>query len=141
MGKAYSQDLRERVIASVEGGVRTNACARLLRVSVSYVSNVMGRKRTTGEISARPLGRGPAPRLAGHEAQIRARVALEPDATLEELSAWLLAEHGVAISVSRLCRWLRKLGLTRKKRRSMPPSRRARMSPRRAPLGARHSPS
>ena len=141
MGKPYSQDLRDRVIASVEDGVRTSACARLLRVSVSYVSNVMGRKRTTGEISARPLGRGTTSRLAGHEAAIRSRVVAVPDATLEELAGWLRAEHGVEISVSQLCRWLRKLGLTRKKRRSTPPSKRAPTSLRRGPTGARRSPA
>jgi transposase len=139
MGKPYSQDLRDRVIAGVEDGLRTTACARLMRVSVSYVSKVLGRKRSTGETAARPLGHGPKPKLAAHEAALRQRVAAVPDATLEELSAWLLAEHEVAISVSALCRTLQRLHLPRKKRRSMPPSSSARMSPRRAPPGGRHS--
>ena len=56
MGKPYSQDLRERVIATVDAGTRVCATARVLLVSVSYVSKVVGRRRTTGETTAR-LGR------------------------------------------------------------------------------------
>ena len=45
MGKPYSQDLRERVIATVDSGTRVCVAARLLLVSVSYVSKVVGRRR------------------------------------------------------------------------------------------------
>ena len=45
MGKPYSQDLRERVIATVDSGTRVCAAARLFLVSVSYVSKVVGRRR------------------------------------------------------------------------------------------------
>lgn len=141
MGKPYSQDLRERVIAGVEDGLRTTACARLMRVSVSYVSNVMSRKRSSGETVARPLGRGPAPKLAAHEAVLRERVAAQPDETLEELCGWLRSEHAVQISVSVLCRTLQRLDLPRKKRRSTPASRSGRMSPPGAPRGGRRSPA
>ena len=37
-GKAYSQDLRERVFAASDDGERVGEIAELLRVSVSYVS-------------------------------------------------------------------------------------------------------
>ena len=64
MGRPYSQDLRERVIATVDAGTRVGATARVLLVSVSYVSKVIGRQRTTGETTAR-LGRaGRKPKLA-----------------------------------------------------------------------------
>lgn len=128
MGSPYSQDLRDRVIANVEDGQRTTACARVLRVSVSYVSKVMGRKRSTGATSALPMGHGPAPKLAAYEVVLRQRVAAVPDETLEELAGWLQSEHGVSISVSALCRTLQRLKLTRKKRRFMRASRRAPMS-------------
>jgi hypothetical protein len=42
-GKAYSQDLRERVFAAAEDGGRVGQIARGLRVSVSYVSKVLSR--------------------------------------------------------------------------------------------------
>jgi hypothetical protein len=37
MGVAYSQDLRDRVMAAVDGGLGAYAAARLFRVSVSYI--------------------------------------------------------------------------------------------------------
>jgi len=39
-GKAYSQDLRERVFAAADDGEPVGGIASLLRVSVSYVSKV-----------------------------------------------------------------------------------------------------
>jgi transposase len=51
--KAYSQDLRERVFAASDEGDRVGEVADLLRVSVSYVSKVLTRRRTTGETTAR----------------------------------------------------------------------------------------
>jgi transposase len=56
MGKPYSQDLRERVIAAVDGGGRVYAIAPLFQVSVSYIYKVLGRRRTTGETTARWAG-------------------------------------------------------------------------------------
>jgi transposase len=53
MGKPYSQDLRERVIAAIDDGGDAYELAPLFRVSVSYIYKVLGRRRTTGEITAR----------------------------------------------------------------------------------------
>jgi len=52
-GKAYSQDLRERVFAASDDGERVGEIADLLRVSVAYVSKALTRRRTTGETTAR----------------------------------------------------------------------------------------
>jgi transposase len=139
MGKPYSQDLRERVIATVDSGTRVSAAARLFLVSVSYVSKVIGRRHATGETTAR-LGRaGRKPKLAAHDDAIRARVAAHPDATLEELQAWLVAERKVKVSIGCLWNRLKFLDLPLKKSRSEPPSRIGRMSPRLAMSGVRAS--
>ena len=47
-GKAYSQDLRERVFAAADEGQPVGRIAVLLRVSISYVSKVLSRRRRTG---------------------------------------------------------------------------------------------
>ena len=52
-GRAYSQDLRERVFATSDDGERVGEVAELLRVSVAYVSKALTRRRTTGEECAR----------------------------------------------------------------------------------------
>jgi len=54
MGRAYSQDLRERVMAAVDSGTGAYAAASIFRVSVSYIYKVLGRWKKTGETSARP---------------------------------------------------------------------------------------
>ena len=139
MGKRYSQDLRERVLATVGSGTRVCAAARLFLVSVSYVSKVVGRQRTTGETTARMGRAGRKPKLALHDEALRARVAAYPDATLEELQAWLVEERQVKVSIGCLWNRLKFLKLTLKKSRSELPNRTGRMSPRPAIRGVRAS--
>ena len=97
------------------GKLRIHQAAPLLRVSVSYIYKALGRRRATGETMARPSGRGPAPKLAAHDEALRQRIADEPDATLEEIRAWLLATHDMKVSIGCLWKRLRHLGLTLKK--------------------------
>jgi transposase len=130
MGKPYSQDLRDRVLATVVSGTGVCATARLLLVSVSYVSKAVRRQRTTGETTAWVGRAGRKPKLAPHDAAIRARVATHPDATLAELQTWLLDEGQVKVSIGCLWNRLKVLELPLKKSLSEPPSRTGRMSPR-----------
>ncbi len=137
-GKAYSQDLRERVFAASDDGERVGEVAELLRVSVSYVS-ALTRRRTTGETTARS-GRGhKAPKLAPLYAAIRAFVAERGDTTIEALRAWLLATHQVSASVGLIWHTLKLLGLALKKSRSGRPSRIDRTSRKRVRHGVRAS--
>jgi transposase len=138
-GKAYSQDLRERVFAASDDGERVGEVADLLRVSVSYVSKALTRRRTTGETTVRP-GRGhKPPKLAPFYTAIRAHVAERADTTIETLRAWLLATHQVSASVGLIWQTLKLLGLTLKKSRSGRPSRIGRTSPQRVRHGVRAS--
>jgi transposase len=138
-GKPYSQDLRERVIATVDSGTRVCAAARLFLVSVSYVSKVVGRQRATGETTAR-LGRaGRKPKLAAHDEALRAHLAAYPDATPEELQTRLAAEREVKVSIGCLWNRLKFLKLALKKSRSEPPSRIGRMLSKHATSGVRAS--
>lgn len=138
-GKAYSQDLRERVFAASDDGERVGEVAELLRVSVSYVSKALTRRRTTGETTVRS-GRGHRPpKLAPFYAAIRAHVAERGDTTIAALRAWLLATHQVPASVGLIWHTLKLLGLTLKKSRSGRPSRIGRTSLRRVRNGVRAS--
>ena len=51
MGRAYSPDLRERVIAAVDSGAGAYAAASIFRVSASYIYKVLRRWKKTGETS------------------------------------------------------------------------------------------
>ena len=139
-GKAYSQDLRERVFAAADEGVPVGRIATTLRVSVSYVSKVLSRRRLTGVTTALPQVCHVAPRLGGVMEAIRARVAAKPDATLSELSEWVRSSCGVSVGGTAMWKALNKLGLAFKKSRSGRPNRTARTLPRRGRRGASGSP-
>ena len=59
-GRAYSQDLRERVLSAVDGGLRVRGSAPLFRVRVSPVSTALERRAATGATA--PAARGDARR-------------------------------------------------------------------------------
>ena len=56
-----------------------------------------------------------------HERVVRRLIAARSDLYLSELAAALEAECGVSVSESTLCRYLRKLGLTRKRKQRLVP--------------------
>ena len=112
MGRAYSMDLRARVLAACEAGLTSRAGAQQYRVSRAWVDRLKQRRRETGEIGpCRPRRFKPSV-LAEHMEQLRALVAAQPDRTLVELRAAL----GVSCSLIAVWRALRRLELTRKKR-------------------------
>jgi transposase len=131
MGKAYSQDLRERVMAAVDAG--TGAY-----VGVSYIYKALGRRERTGQTSARPWAGDPKPKLAAHDGALRAHVMSKPDTTLAELQAWLIAEHDTKVSASCLWNRLRHLRLTLKKSHCAPLNKTAPISPRPSIESGRH---
>ncbi len=135
-GKAYPQELRERVMQAADEGARVGQIAKRFKVSVSYVSKVLARRSRTGETTARPQVNHVPAKLAAHEAAIRDKLKAERDLTLAELQAWLAKEHAVTVSVRVIWKTLGRLNITRKKSSSMPPSRIGQTSPRPVPLGA-----
>lgn len=139
-GRPYAQDLRERVFATADAGQPVGRIAETLFVSISYVSKVLGRRRNTGETTARPQRCHVPRKLRNYFTAIREQVAARPDATLEELRQWLRETHEVSVSLTLLWETLAHLELTLKKRPCTPRSRTARMWPRPAPNGVRASP-
>jgi transposase len=114
-GKPYGQDLRERVLALADAPLRQ--VADRFAVSRSYVAKVRARLRETGERTPGQQRNHVAPRLTVLAAPLRARVAAGPDATIGELRAWALAEHGVSVSHPVMWTALARLGLTLKRMR------------------------
>ena len=98
-GQSYSEDLRARVLAAVDGGMAARGAARVFRVSVSYIYKALIRRRRTGETSASSR-RGHRPRklTPAQEAALAAHITAEPDLTLAVLQTWLLDEHAVRLS-------------------------------------------
>src|SRR5947209_20275847 len=121
--RAYSIDLRERVVAACDQGdaTREQVAARL-SVSVPWIRKLLRQRRLTGSIAPKPHGGGRAPAFAGEAAgRLREAVRDDDDATLEELAR----KAGVSCCASAVHRALARLGITRKKSRGGRPSRTA----------------
>jgi len=138
-GKAYSQDLRDRVLAAADESESVGRIAATLRVSVSYVSKVLSRRRLTGQETARPQRCHLLPKLSGLYPAILEQVSNHPDATIAELRTWLLATHNVSASTGLINKTLAVLDLTFKKSPSTLPSKRVTTWPRRASNGSSSS--
>jgi transposase len=134
-GRAYSQDLRDRVLSAE--GVGSGKVAGRYGVSSSYVVKARQRRDRLGEVTPGAQRSHTPAKLAGHYDTITAQVARQPDMTLDELRAWILAELGTSVSVSTVWSTLRRLGLTLKKRPLWRPNRRVPTSRRLARAGTR----
>lgn len=114
--KAYSMDLRERVLADSDSGLATKQVAEKYSVSGAWVRWLKRRRRETGCIKPR-VGGGRKRKI--DRDKLVERVRAEPDATLAELRAAL----GIQCTLSAIWMTLDKLGITYKKSRCARPSR------------------
>jgi transposase len=116
--KAYSLDLRQKVLAATLRGDRTAAqVAESFGVGTTFVDKVLSLHRAGQDLAPRPHGGGyPARLLPRHEKLLRAAVRRQKDATLEELRAHLEERDGLAVSVSTVSRALIRLDLGRKRK-------------------------
>lgn len=122
MKKPISQDLRERIVAALEAKATLQAVAERFQVSKSTVEKVWRRWRATGSCAAKPHGGGRQRRLKGHDEALRAAVARQADATLEELCEAMAEVAGVRVSTPTMCRELKRLPLPVKKKTDTPAS-------------------
>ena len=122
-GRCYGQDLRDKMFAAIDRGMAAEAVAAAFTVSVSWIYKAVGRRRQTGETTARAQRCHVRGKLDAYHAALRAQVAAVPDMTIAELRAWLLETYGMSVSHAVMWETLRRLKLTLKKRPGTPPSR------------------
>ena len=112
--RAYSQDLRDRVLRALERGQRPSDIARHLQVSRFWVYQVRNRFRDQGERCSHRVGGHRRSRIAHLEKDIRAWIQEQPDLTLAQLCQ-RVARQGIQIRVSALWHQLDKWKLSFKK--------------------------
>jgi len=117
MAKPYSEDLRERVVGAVEGGLSRRQAAAAFDVGISTVINWVRRFRETGSVAAKPMGGDHRSRLMQERAWLLDRVEAEPDLTLEELRDEL-RERGVSVGYGTVWRFFAREDVTFKKKRA-----------------------
>jgi transposase len=115
-GQSYSQDLRDRVIGAVDGGMAVRQAAVTFGVSIAYIYKALIRRRMTGDSGPNP-NRGHRPRklTADQETALATHMKAKPGVTLMQARAWLLTEHGVTLSMGAMWYAARRLGLSFKK--------------------------
>ena len=133
MPKALSLDIRERVVAKVEGGCSRRDAAEQLEISVSAAIKLMQRWSATGSAEAKPTGGSQSP-LDEHEAEILAIFAKKPDMTLSEAAAEI-GTRVIKTSISSVFRFCERHKVTFKKNTARRRARAARRGAGKTALG------
>ena len=115
--KAYSQDLRHRVLRAIDSGESQIETAETFAVSVPTIKRYLRQRRETGHVLPKAIPGRPARKGAVLQAHLRAQLEAHPDATREVHCGLFQAEHGIAVSTASISRARAALGWTRKKRR------------------------
>ena len=113
--RAYSKDLRERIVRAVKQGKHPQEVAEIFSVSPSSVQRFVRQERKQGHLRSQlPPGR---PRTLGaeHERVLSEQVKEHSKASLAEHAAKLAEATGRRVSSMTIQRTLLRLGITRKK--------------------------
>jgi putative transposase len=125
MPRPLSNDLRERIVRAVEGGLSRNAAAKKYDVSVSAVVKLMQRWVSTRDYKPQPVGGYRGHKLSPYADVILEIIKAKPDATLEEIRA-LLGARKIKASRMGVFRFLDYLGQSYKKNGARQRARQAR---------------
>ncbi len=115
MGKTYSEDLRLKALAAIDGGQKKMAVHRVFGIARSTLDDWLGLRAHQGHVA--PAPRQGRARQGVFDAQVFEAFAVRhKDATLKAMQKAWEGEHGQHLSEKTFSNWLRKLGWTRKKR-------------------------
>ena len=125
MAKAYSDDLRCKLLAAYDAGQGSlRVLAERFSVSYDYAKKISAQRLRTGQAGrVEQSRRGRVSRVTpAVETELLQLLSKQPDRILTELQQDLLASPGVVLSRAHLWRVLKRLGLRLKKSPSTPPS-------------------
>src|SRR5258707_6803043 len=113
--KAYSIDLRKRVIRSIKNGRQQTWVARELGIGLGTVKRYIKLEQTTGSVEPKQQQRE-QPKIRDEDlAALQAQVDSYPDATIEEHIEYWATSHGVRVGQATMCRALQRAGRPLKK--------------------------
>lgn len=115
--KAYSVDLREKIVAAhLENHNSIRTVASIFSVSKSLVQKLVKQQKLEGDLQPKQPGKPRFSYLKNAEVELRELVAEHPDATLVELWEFFADKTGNWVGRSAMCQALQNLGLNRKKK-------------------------
>jgi len=117
----YSEDLRRRIVSSVEGGMSKAQAARTFSVSLSSVKRYAD-KASRGESLDPKRSPGSAPRLDDRAIKLLEDLKERPFATLRDRCDYVGVMSGLSVSRSTMCQAIARIDTTRKKEGAQPPS-------------------
>jgi transposase len=118
--KAYSVDLREKVLRAVDQGYPRQEIVKLLGVSRARIKRYLKQRRETGSVAPKAIpGRRPK-KLGLLQAELVTQLQAHDDLSLQEQCGHWEQSHGVRVSTSTRSRAIMRVGWTRKKRRWLP---------------------
>jgi len=114
---SYSIDLRKKILSAWQNKEDTQrGLAKRFKVSLSFIRDFLRRYRETNEIEAKPQGGDRRSKVIGKDQEfLKTLVKEQGDIYLREIQE-ILEQRGVEVSVSSLCRTLKRLDLGRKKK-------------------------
>ena len=115
--RAYSIDLRARIVGAVGGGMSKAEAARHYEVGLSTVKRYVRQQAASGHLHPKPLPGRRREIGASAEAALRAQAAAHPDATLDAHRRRWAAEQGATVSRATMSRAFARAGLPLKKNR------------------------
>ncbi len=119
MTRPLSNDLRERVIGVVAGGLSRRAAAERFGIAVATAVRWVRNWRESGSAAPRRQGGDRrSHRIEAHAEELLGLVATTPDITLQELAEHLRKAHGLRVVESTVWRFLDRHGMTFKKNRA-----------------------
>jgi transposase len=113
--KAYSQDLRQRVLRAIDAGQSQAEVAETFAVSVATIKRYLKQRREIGHVLPKAIPGRPARKGAVLQAHLLAQLEAHPDATREEHCRLFKATQGIEVSTASITRARQALGWTRKK--------------------------
>lgn len=115
--KAYSQDLRQRILRAIDAGKTQAEVAETFAVSPATIKRYLKARRETGHVEPKAIPGRPAVKGAVLQAHLRGQLEAHPDVRREEHCRLFAQAHGIIVSPASISRARMVLGWTRKKRR------------------------
>lgn len=115
--KAYSQDLRQRVLRAIDQGKTQAEVAATFAISTSSIKRYLKGRRENGHVLPKVIPGRPNVKGAALQAGLIEQLKAHPDATREQHCQMWEAAHGFKVSPASITRARQALNWTRKKRR------------------------
>ncbi len=120
--KAYSEDLRERVVRAVDQGKPRAEIVSMLGVSLATIKRYLKQRRERGDLKPKGIPGRPAKKLGPLQAGLVTQLQVHPDARLEDHCQLWEQTQGVRVSTTTMSRAIKRIGWTRKKSHWQPAS-------------------